>query len=143
MNCSEEVKYELFLSTPINLTEEKWYMTSSIVTDFQLSIKEGKLEDFKTFINHMIEVTDINEPDTLVYEWYINENGSECHLIEHFKSSEAFMTHLANVSHMFDTLFQFSTMTRAKIYGRPSDELKQSLDPLGAEYFDNFNGITR
>ena len=118
-------------------------MTSRIVTDFQLSIKEGKLEGFKTFINHMIEVTDINEPDTLVYEWYINEDGSECHLIENFKDSEAFMAHLANVSHMFDTLFQFSTMTRAKIYGRPSDELKQSLDPLGVEYFDNFNGITR
>ena len=39
-------------------------MTSRIVTDFQLSIKEGKLEDFKAFINLMIEVTDINEPDT-------------------------------------------------------------------------------
>ena len=89
----------------------------------------------------MIEVTDINEPDTLVYEWYINEDGSECHLIENFKDSEAFMAHLENVSHMFDTLFQFSTMTRAKIYGRPSDELKQSLDPLGVEYFDNFNGV--
>ena len=96
-------------------------MTSRIVTDFQLSIKEGKLEDFKAFINLMIEVTDINEPDTLVYEWYINEDGSECHLIENFKGSEAFMAHLENVSHMFDTLFQFLTMTRAKIYGRPSD----------------------
>ena len=118
-------------------------MTSRIVTDFQLSIKKGKLEDFKAFINLMIEVTDINEPDTLVYEWYINEDGSECHLIENFKDSEAFMAHLENVSHMFDTLFQFSTMTRAKIYVRPSDELKQSLNPLGVEYFDNFNGVTR
>ena len=55
-------------------------MSSCIVTDFQLSIKEGKLEEFKAFANTMIEITDVNEPNTLVYEWYINEDGSECHL---------------------------------------------------------------
>ena len=68
-------------------------MSSCIVTDFQLSIKEGKLEEFKTFVNTMIEVTDVNEPRTLGYEWYINEDGSECHLLETFKDSKAFMTH--------------------------------------------------
>ena len=55
-------------------------MSSCIVTDFQHSIKEGRLEEFKAFVNTMIEVTDVNEPNTLVYEWYINEDGSECHL---------------------------------------------------------------
>ena len=54
-------------------------MPSCIVTDFQHSIKEGRLEEFKAFVNTMIEVTDLNEPNTLVYEWYINEDGSECH----------------------------------------------------------------
>ena len=52
-------------------------MSSYIVTDFQLSIKEGKLEEFKAFVNTMIEITDANEPSTFVYEWYINEDGSE------------------------------------------------------------------
>ena len=36
--------------------------------------------------------------------------------IETFKDSKAFMTHLGNFGHMFDTLFQFSTVTRAKKY---------------------------
>ncbi|MDK2754129.1 MAG: hypothetical protein KYX61_09730 [Gammaproteobacteria bacterium] len=48
----------------------------------------------------MIEMTDVNEPNTVVYEWYINEDGSECHLLETFKDSDAFMVHLGNVSHM-------------------------------------------
>ena len=43
-------------------------MPTCIVTDFQLSIKEGQLEEFKAFVNTMIEVTDVNEPNTLVYE---------------------------------------------------------------------------
>ena len=63
-------------------------MPTCIVTDFQLSIKEGQLEEFKAFVNTMIEVTDVNEPNTLGYEWYINEDGSECHLLETFKNSE-------------------------------------------------------
>ena len=118
-------------------------MSSCIVTDFQHSIKEGRLEEFKAFVNTMIEVTDVNEPNTLVYEWYINEDGSECHLLETFKDSDAFMVHLGNVSHMFDTLFGFATMIRAKIYGSPSVELQQALDPLGVQYFAHFNGVTR
>jgi quinol monooxygenase YgiN len=118
-------------------------MSSYIVTDFQLSIKEGKLEEFKAFVNTMIEITDANEPSTFVYEWYINEDGSECHLLETFKDSDAFMAHLGNVSHMFPALYELATPGRAKIYGSPSAELQQALDPLGVEYFGHFNGVTR
>ena len=118
-------------------------MSSCIVTDFQLSIKEGKLEEFKAFANTVIEVTNVNEPNTLVYEWYINEDGSECHLLETFKDSDAFIVHLGTVGHMFDKLFESAVMIRAKIYGSPSTELQQALNPLGVEYFPHINGITR
>ena len=118
-------------------------MSSAIVSDFQLSIKVGQVEAFKAFVNTMIDVTDANEPNTWDYEWFINEDGSECHLLETFRDSDAFMTHLGNVGHMFETLFGFATMTRAKIFGSPSEELQKSLDPLGVEYFGHFNGVTR
>ena len=109
-------------------------MSGYIVTDFQLSIKEGKLDDFKAIVSTMVEITNLNEPNTLVYEYHINEDGTECHLLETFKDSDAFMVHLGNVGHLFDTLFESAIMTRAKIYGNPSAELQQALDPLGVEY---------
>ena len=118
-------------------------MSNLITTDFQFNIGENKLKDFKAFVNKMIETTALNEPNTLVYEWHINASGNEGHLLETFTDSEAFLTHLDNVGHMFDELFTYATITRAKIYGATSDELKQSLDPLGVEYFEHFNGITR
>ena len=118
-------------------------MAGYIVTNFQLSIKDGKLEDFKSIVNTMVEITNLNEPNTLVYEYHINEDGTECHLLETFKDSDAFMVHLENVGHLFDTLFESATMTRAKIYGSPSAELQQALDPLGVEYFAHLNGIER
>ena len=118
-------------------------MSGYIVTDFQLSIKEGKLDDFKAIVSSMVEITNLNEPNTLVYEYHINEDGTECHLLETFKDSDAFMVHLGNVGHLFDTLFESATMTRAKIYGNPSAELQQALDPLGVEYFAHLNGSER
>ena len=99
-------------------------MAGFIVTDFQLSIKDGKLEDFKSIVNAMIEINDVNEPNTLGYEYYINEDDTECHLVETFKNSDAFMVHLGNMGQMFDPLFESTTMTRAKIYGSPSAELQ-------------------
>ena len=59
-----------------------------ITTDFQQSIKIGELEAFKKTVDSMIEVTARNEPDTLSYNWFINEEGTECHLLETFKDSE-------------------------------------------------------
>ena len=118
-------------------------MSGYIVTDFQLSIKEGKLDDFKAIVSTMVDITKMNEPNILVYEYHINEDGTECHLLQTFKDSDAFMVHLANVGHMFDTLFESATMTRAKIYGSPSAELQQALALLGVEYFVHLNGIER
>ena len=114
-----------------------------ITTDFQQSIKIGELEAFKKTVDSMIEVTARNEPDTLGYNWFINEEGTECHLLETFKDSEAFITHLNNVGPMFEELFESCTVTRAKVFGKPSDTLKELLTPLGVEYFSHFNGISR
>ena len=118
-------------------------MSCHILTDFQLFIEEGKLEDFKSIVNTMVEITNLNEPNTLVYEYHINKYGSECPLLEIFTDSDAFMVHLANVGNFFNALFESATMTRATIYGSPSTELQQALDPLGVEYFAHLNGIER
>ncbi len=118
-------------------------MSCYIMTDFQLFIKEGKLEEFKSLVNTMVEITNLNEPNTLVYEYHINEDGTECHLLETFRNSDAFMVHLENVGHLFDRLFESATMRRAKIYGSPSVELQQALDQLSVEYFAYLNGIER
>ncbi len=118
-------------------------MSCYIMTDFQLFIKEGKLEEFKSLVNTMVEITNLNEPNTLVYEYHINKDGTECHLLETFRNSDAFMVHLENVGHLFDRLFESATMRRAKIYGSPSVELQQALDQLSVEYFAYLNGIVR
>jgi quinol monooxygenase YgiN len=118
--------------------EVRWNIASHIRTDVELSIKEGKLDDFKALVNTKIKMTDANEPNALVYEWHISEDGSECHLLEIFKDSNAFMVHLGNASDMFGILWELAPLTGFKIYGSPSAELKQALDPVGIQYFAHF-----
>ncbi len=119
-------------------------MSSTIRTNAEFSIQEGKVDDFKALVSTMIEMTDANEANTLTYEWYISEDGSKCHLTETFKDSDAFLVHLGNVSDKFDTLFALAPMTEFQIYGSPSAELQQTLDTLdGVQYYPYFDGVTR
>jgi quinol monooxygenase YgiN len=118
-------------------------MTSYLRTDAELSIKEGKLDEFKELANPIIEKVDANEPNTLTYEWYLSEDGSKCYIVETFKDSDAVMAHLGNVGDMFGPLFEVAPLTGFKIYGSPSDGVRQTLEPFGAQFFEHFNGVTR
>jgi len=120
-------------------------MSNYIRTDVELSIKEGRLDDFKALISKMINNTAEKEPDALVYEWYVSEDGREGHLLETFTDSDAFILHLKNISPFLDPLWGVSTLTGFKTFGNPSPELQQALAsfPLGIQYFTHTNGLTR
>ncbi len=120
-------------------------MSNYIRTDVEISIKEGMLDDFKALINKMIQNTDAKEPNALVYEWYISEDGRECHLLETFQDSDAFIVHLKNVSDFLGPLWDLSTLTGFKTFGNPSAELQQALAsfPEPIQYFPHSNGLTR
>ncbi len=61
-------------------------MSGYIVTDFQLFIKGGRLDDFKEIVSTMVDINKMNEPNTLVYEYHINEDGTELYLIQIFET---------------------------------------------------------
>ncbi|MAJ61534.1 MAG: hypothetical protein CBC48_17240 [bacterium TMED88] len=120
-------------------------MSNYIRTDVAFSIKENVLDEFKNLIGKMVRNTESKEPDALVYEWYLSENGLECHLLETFKDSDAFMVHLDNLSVFLDQLWDLSTLTGFKTFGNPSAELQESLSsfPVPIQYFSHTDGLTR
>jgi len=120
-------------------------MSNHIRTDVAFSIKQGLLEEFKAHIGKMIQNTEEKEPDALVYEWYVDEKGRECHLLETFKDSDAFMLHLDNLGVFLDPLWELATLTGFKTFGNPSAELQEALSsfPVPIQYFAHSNGLTR
>ena len=45
-----------------------------------IEILDGKLEQFKEILVELMDHVSKTEPDTLIYNWYINKEGTICQL---------------------------------------------------------------
>jgi quinol monooxygenase YgiN len=119
-------------------------MSDTISYVFEVAIKQGQLENFKTLMKEMVEATQANEPNTLSYEWFISADGSICHTCERYLNSEAIITHMKSVRERFsERYFAASEPRRLVVYGNPSDEIRTMFAPLNALFLPPAAGFTR
>jgi hypothetical protein len=108
-----------------------------------MSINDGQLDAFKGMATDYAASTEANEEGTLRYQWYLNAEGSKCILVEKFASSEALLTHLGNVGPTLPNLLAIAPITRFEVVGEPSDEVRNALSELGAQFFAPLAGFDR
>lgn len=111
--------------------------------DAEFSIQDGKLDEFKKRVNDIIEKVKANEPNMLNYDWYLSGDGSKCYVVDTYRDSDAILVHLANVGTMLGALAQIAPITSFRVYGNPSDEVRQASGALSPQYFEHFHGFTR
>ncbi|MCY6382113.1 putative quinol monooxygenase [Hoeflea prorocentri] len=108
------------------------------------AIKAGALEDLKALSAEMIENTQASEPGTLGYEWAISEDGARLEIHEHYRDSEAALTHLgtfnANYAKRLMALIDPPAMA---VTGAPDAALKKVLTEIGATFMQPAGGFTR
>ena len=104
------------------------------------NISDGNLESFKKLANECLEVSAAKDQDTLQYDWYFNENQTECVLIEKYPYSKAFHAHLANIGDLMAKLLDLAGF-RAEVYGKPSEELLQATKGLSLEIYAFYQGL--
>ena len=109
----------------------------------ELTINDGKLEEFKDKAKGYIKAVQEGEPGTLSYQWRIGEDGTHCLLHEAFDSSEALLTHLGNVGPSLPDLLAIAPITRFEVFGTVSEQARGALAPLGAKHFPDFAGFDR
>jgi quinol monooxygenase YgiN len=109
----------------------------------ELTIQDGKLEDFKQKAAAFAQGAQADEPGTLEYQWWLSEDGSRGLLKEGFDSSESLLTHLGNVGPTLPELLAIAPITRLEVFGDPSEEARAALAPLGAQYVGHFVGFER
>ena len=110
---------------------------------FELSIKEGKLAEFKEKAAGYTDAVRSGEPGTLEYQWWLSEDGSRCLLKEAFDSSESLLKHLENVGPALPDLLEIAPITRFEVFGDVSAEARAALEPLGAQHFGHLVGFER
>ena len=60
-------------------------------------IHDGKLEEFKRLSAECMAIVRSQDPGTLQYDTFFNEDESECIVLERFRDLDALLQHSANI----------------------------------------------
>jgi quinol monooxygenase YgiN len=88
---------------------------------------EGKREEYMRLSAQALELVLANEPGTLQYDLYLNDDQSECMVIERYRDSEAAMAHAANLGDLFGAVLATVSVVHGELLGEPSAELRANL----------------
>ncbi len=118
-------------------------MSANVSWNFRLSIREGQFDNFNTLMTEMVESTQA-ESGTLVYEWFLSEDKTTCHIYERYAESDSVMVHLGNFGSKFAARFlEYLEPTSLTVYGDPTDQVRGALEGLGPVYLGLVGGFTR
>ena len=88
---------------------------------------EGKLEEFKRLSAQAMEIVRTKDTGTLQYDTYLNEDQSECVIIERYRDSEAALEHAANLADLSAEVLATVSVVHGELLGEPSAELRAKL----------------
>lgn len=111
---------------------------------YEVTVKDGQLQNLKDLIAEMVAHTKADEPETLIYSWVVSEDGSTGQVYERYTNSEAALTHVATFNRDFaKRLGSMVDLARHTVYGHPSEALKQAIAGSKPIYFENVAGFER
>ena len=95
-------------------------------------IEQGKTEEYKKLVQEMTRMVEANEPDTMVYQFYLNKDETKCIVHETYTNSEAVLAHNNSVASqtILPKIFSVAKISRFDVYGNPSEELQKVLASL-------------
>ncbi len=118
-------------------------MSKAVSWNLRLSLREGRLGEARALMDEMVASTR-NEAGALGYEWFLDRDGTTCHILERYADSDAVMAHLGVFGARFAERFlQCFTPTGLVVYGDPSAEARAALDGFGAAYLGTWGGFVR
>ena len=98
-------------------------MSEPIVFISSHRIKEGKLDDFKRLSREVAPLLEAGQPNTVFFQGYLNEEGTEVTFVWVFPDAEAMDLHFHGADERSAKAYEFIQPQRFEIYGRPSDQV--------------------
>ena len=107
-----------------------------------MRIHEGKIDRFEELSQEFIKIARLEDGKTLQYDWFFNEDKTECVVHEKYINSDAVLEHIANLGENLmgelRTLCEFSPLI---ICGTPSDQLTKIMGGLDNKVYHYFKGL--
>ena len=117
-------------------------MSDSVHWTLEVVVNDGQLDAFKTLLSEMVSSTK-NEVNTLIYEWYFNEDESVCFINERYRDSAAAMTHLQEFGGFAERFMTSVTPQRLVVMGNPDGNVREALAGLDPDYYEMHAGFFR
>ena len=126
------ILHQMFISENIHITAE-------------FIIEKDKVEQFKILIREMSESVETNEPDTLVYQFYLNHEKTTCMVHETYRNSEAAILHNNSIASktILPRILSIAKLNQFDAYGNPNEELRNMLKAFNSQTFSLFTGFNR
>src|SRR5262249_56038068 len=96
-----------------------------------LKIGEGEIEGCKGQGGEMMRLTKELDTKTVRYEWFLNNDGTECEVREGYVDADGLLEHAQHVFEARDKLFRdYAYDHDMTLYGEPSPALAQLIERL-------------
>jgi hypothetical protein len=105
-----------------------------------LAIHDGKLEEFKALAVQCMQVVRERDSGTLQYDWFFNEDHTQCVIRETYRDSAAALEHIANLGPTLGAIFGVSDLA-LEVYGSPTDELRAAIAGLAPGIYTPFQAL--
>jgi quinol monooxygenase YgiN len=97
---------------------------SKLEVSARMTVRKGKLEEFKRQAAECIRQTKEKDTKTLRYDWFLSNDQTECEIRELYESAEGLVEHRMHLGEALDKLFtEFADDHAVCVYGEPSPEL--------------------
>ncbi|WP_068058131.1 putative quinol monooxygenase [Nocardia xishanensis] len=94
-----------------------------------LRVRPGQLEGFKAQAAELMRLTREKDTQTLRYDWFISEDGTECEVHETYRSGEGLFEHNSHIMDARAILFEkYAYDHRMTAFGEVSQELRELAD---------------
>ena len=98
----------------------------------RLKVRDGQLEGFKRQAAEVMRQAREKDTGTLAYDWFLNNDGTECEVREAYVDADALVEHAFNVREARDVLFaEFAYDHKMAFYGEPSPRLVELVTKIG------------
>ncbi|MEN8143739.1 MAG: antibiotic biosynthesis monooxygenase [Gemmatimonadota bacterium] len=113
---------------------------SALQVTARLKIHEGKLDEFKQVAAQCMQSVREKDSGTLQYDWFFNDDQTECVVRETYRDSDAVLEHIGNLGEIMGALLGVSDMD-LEVFGTPSDELAEAAAELAPRVYSPFQSI--
>ena len=100
----------------------------------------GELEEFKRLAAQCMEIVRARDTGTLQYAIYLNDDQSECIVLERYKDSEALIQHAAKVGDLMEAILATDSVS-GELLGEPSADLRAQLADGPVRLFTPFQSM--